>query len=816
MTKTQMRTLVFTISLGAATPNAFAQQDVVWTGVVNATASGATIQKTAGCDGCQDAGGVSQQQIASGTGKVEFTSPATGVVFVGLTHATTTPLQQPQLDYSFGIATNGCDIREFGVWKADAGCAAGDRLSIAIESGGSVKFYRNSAVVYTSATAPTNYPYVLGADLLSSGSSVQAAQITTAVLTDWTSQDIGAVGVAGSASQNGSTFSVSGAGADIWGSADAFHFVYKPLSGDGQIVARVDSLQNTNPDAKAGVMMRDGVGASAAHVIMDIKPGGGTEFMQRATAGANTTFIAGNTVSLPYWVKLVRTGTTISGYVSPDGSAWSLIGSTAASMSATLDVGMAVTSHDAAQLNTASFSGAAITSGGGVPTTYQANSTRDVVPRPPLPSLGPAGFRFTDPAFGSRIVRVTDENTRPGAPGRSFTAPSAASTLAWNAASNRFWVRSKDGTFIPYTFDSATMTAARIQPTATGDGGLTIVSQSEPQFSLVRENILYGSRQDSTNDWPIIRQFDFNTLSYADLLNLGTIATIGHSTYVGALSSSAGATEKVCVVFGGTQDSHYKVAVFDAASPASTAVVLDTMASTITVNGTTTSTNIPLGVRLHSGGIDQSGRYVLFTPTNAQPAPFFLWDLATNTLRTITTHSGGHGVAGYGVMLNMDCCVTTTWDAAQWEFRSLAQPDTVTDLINPVVTPKEVYLADHTSWSNAQPTALVPFLSSLYRYYDGTLNTTPWRVWDGEIIAVQTNAQGSNATVWRFAHNRSDISYDGDPNRPFYFWYSPNAVISPNGRWAIFASNWEKTLGPAADPELGGGSRVDVFLLELR
>src|SRR6185295_18009986 len=112
--------------------------------------------------------------------------------------------------------------------------------------------------------------------------------------------------------------------------------------------------------------------------------------------------------------------------------------------------------------------------------------------------------------------------------------------------------------------------------------------------------------------------------------------------------------------------------------------------------------------------------------------------------------------------------------------------------------------------------ALVPFLSSLYRYYDGTLNDAPWRAWDGEIVAVQTSAAGSNATVWRFAHNRSDISYDGDPTRAFYFWYSPNAVISPNGRWAISATNWEKTIGPAADAEPGGGSRIDLFLLEPR
>jgi hypothetical protein len=808
---------IFVVAVGvsALAVNAHAQQTVVWTGVINATVSGNSISKNGGCDGCQDAGGISQRQIASGTGAVQFDAAAGGQVFVGLSHVTATPLQHTQIDYAFAIAgTGGCDIREFGTWKTDAFCATGDHLMIAIEAGPVVKFYRNGTVVYTSATVPASYPYVLGADLLNTASTVQNAQITTSALTNWTSQDLGAVGTAGSASQSGNTFTVRGAGADIWGTTDAFQFVYQTLTGDGQIVARVDTVQNTNAKAKGGVMLRDGLAADAAHVIMDIKPTGGTELLQRATRGAITTKIAGPTVSFPYWVRLTRAGSTISGWVAPDGVAWSLVGSVTANLSATLNTGVAVTSLDVNQLNTSVFESVAISSGTAVPTTYSANTSRDTLQRPGLPTLGPAGFRFTDPTFGSRIVRVTDENTRPGAPGRSYTAPSSTTTMAWNAASDKFWVRGKDGTFIPYNFDASTMTATRIQPSGSGNGGLTIVSQSELQFSYVSPNIVFGSRQDPTNDWPIIRQFDFNTFTYTDLLNLGTLTSIGHSTYVGALSSSAAAPERLCVIFGATQDSNYKIVVFQPGAPASAAIVLDSMASTITINGTTTATNIPLGVHLHSGYIDQSGRYVLFTPTNAQPVPIYIWDLTTNTLRTL--NADGHNVAGYGVWINKACCATTTWDGVQWEFRSLAAPDTFVDLINPVLTPQELYVDDHTSWNNAQPGTLVPMLSSLYRYYDGTLNTTPWRAWDGEIVAVQTSAQGSgNATVWRFAHNRSDAAWDGDPNRK-YFWYTPNAVISPNGRWAIFASNWEKTLGPAADAEPGGGSRVDVLLLELR
>src|SRR5688500_8497259 len=96
----------------------------------------------------------------------------------------------------------------------------------------------------------------------------------------WTSKDIGSVGQAGSASESGGVFTVRGAGADIWGTADSFHFVSQPLSGNGEIVARVTSIQNTNSYAKAGVMIRGALTAGSAHVILDVKPGGGVEFMR--------------------------------------------------------------------------------------------------------------------------------------------------------------------------------------------------------------------------------------------------------------------------------------------------------------------------------------------------------------------------------------------------------------------------------------------------------------------------------------------------------------------------------------------------------
>ena len=68
----------------------------------------------------------------------------------------------------------------------------------------------------------------------------------------WASSDIGAAGASGHASYSSGIFTVAGSGADIWGSADAFRFVYTTLTGDGSIVTRVTSEQYVSNWTKAG------------------------------------------------------------------------------------------------------------------------------------------------------------------------------------------------------------------------------------------------------------------------------------------------------------------------------------------------------------------------------------------------------------------------------------------------------------------------------------------------------------------------------------------------------------------------------------
>jgi regulation of enolase protein 1 (concanavalin A-like superfamily) len=183
---------------------------------------------------------------------------------------------------------------------------------------------------------------------------VSAAQIAP-LPQGWTASDVGSVGVAGSAQESAGTFTVSGAGADVWSTADAFHYAYTPLSGDGSIVARVDSVENVAAWTKAGVMIRASLDPGSPQAFMLISAGKGLAFQRRVAAGGLSTSTPGDAPTAPQWVKLVRDGQTISAWASADGVAWMFVGQDTFSMAANAYVGLAVSSHDATRLARATF-----------------------------------------------------------------------------------------------------------------------------------------------------------------------------------------------------------------------------------------------------------------------------------------------------------------------------------------------------------------------------------------------------------------------------------------------------------------------------
>jgi regulation of enolase protein 1 (concanavalin A-like superfamily) len=183
-----------------------------------------------------------------------------------------------------------------------------------------------------------------------------------AITSPWSSADIGAPQIAGSSSSWNGAFRIDAAGEDIWSSSDQFHFVYQSISGDVEIVARVDSFSAPHGWAKAGVMIRGSLSADSAHAYALASWENGIAYQRRTSAGAGSVSAAGPLASPPHWVRLVRSGETITSYSSIDGTAWTMIGSDRIALGATAYVGIAVTSHDPNQRATATFSNLRVSS----------------------------------------------------------------------------------------------------------------------------------------------------------------------------------------------------------------------------------------------------------------------------------------------------------------------------------------------------------------------------------------------------------------------------------------------------------------------
>jgi hypothetical protein len=178
------------------------------------------------------------------------------------------------------------------------------------------------------------------------------------LLTGWLDQDIGQVGVAGTATFANGTFTVNGAGTSAWSTADGIHFVYQPLSGDGTIVARVVSV---NGAFTGGVMLRDSLNPNAMSIFVAYY---GSQILSnyRTTTGGSTNQSVGGSATLPYWVKVVRSGSTLSGYSSADGVTWVQVGtSQTIAMGQNVYIGLAASSGSTSSLATATFDNVAHT-----------------------------------------------------------------------------------------------------------------------------------------------------------------------------------------------------------------------------------------------------------------------------------------------------------------------------------------------------------------------------------------------------------------------------------------------------------------------
>lgn len=248
-----------------------------------------------------------------------------------------------------------------------------------------VEFFIDGMKVSEDDTAPYSYDwnaivdgthYVTARAVDGQGMATQSNSVTvhanrTTDTGEWESVDIGTVGIPGHAQlEADDSITVKSTG-DIGGTADAFHYFYQTLNGNGEIIARVDHITPTDDNAEAGVMIRESLDPNSRMVFMGIpyvKNGKKGVLISRTSTGEESSRIESELfIATPYWIRLVRLGNQLTGLISQDGgSNWLRIGSAtldlpnASPVYAGLAVDASKAENDVWKYNTSNFSGVEI------------------------------------------------------------------------------------------------------------------------------------------------------------------------------------------------------------------------------------------------------------------------------------------------------------------------------------------------------------------------------------------------------------------------------------------------------------------------
>ena len=213
-----------------------------------------------------------------------------------------------------------------------------------------------------SGSAGLNSFVVRATDSTSATADATLEITVTGLPLPWVSADIGTGMLAGSTTFNAGTFTQAGSGV-IGSTSDKLRFTYQTLTGDGEIIARISALQNTGNSSRVGVMIRDSLAANSKQIFMGMTGSNAYRWVRRTATGGSTSSSNSNTGTVPNtWVRLVRSGTTITAYKSTNGTSWTTVGSTTnTTFASTCYIGLAVGSGSDTTLNTSQFSNVSVT-----------------------------------------------------------------------------------------------------------------------------------------------------------------------------------------------------------------------------------------------------------------------------------------------------------------------------------------------------------------------------------------------------------------------------------------------------------------------
>ncbi|WNR45243.1 fibronectin type III domain-containing protein [Paenibacillus roseipurpureus] len=245
-------------------------------------------------------------------------------------------------------------------WSASIG-ATGYKVKYGTTSGSystTVTLGNVTSTTISSLTNGTTYYFVVTATNSAGESGNSTEKSATPSAATWTGLDIGTTG--GSWSQSSGVYTVTGAGNEALATKDQFYYVYQQVSGDFSMSVKVETVQNTNAAAAAGIMIRQSTSDNVQEAYIGYQYNGSIQVGSRATVGGNESNTAYASNSAYHYLKVTKSGSTFTFYKSTDGVAWTTMTTKTVSLTDPFDIGLYVSAKNSFTLNTSTISNVVI------------------------------------------------------------------------------------------------------------------------------------------------------------------------------------------------------------------------------------------------------------------------------------------------------------------------------------------------------------------------------------------------------------------------------------------------------------------------
>jgi hypothetical protein len=399
---------------------------------------------------------------------------------------------------------------------------------------------------------------------------------------------------------------------------------------------------------------------------------------------------------------------------------------------------------------------------------------------------------FTEPDFGSSMVRATDATTNFKDPGGFLLSGGSGYANEFSSDNGKFYVLGRGGQVLVFGFDPLTMAINSLPQAKPGEAFL-LPLRAGASFSFVDPDLVYGTADPDTLT---IVSYHFSTGASTPVIDTRTCGlqpALGLGPHIVSDDdvSLSKDENRISISEGGPDFGHDMfVVIYDKVLGCRW---YNTQTGQIGGQwGPSGSATIGDSYLIRHARLARSGKYIkIVTDSRA----WYVWDLETLNVVSCPLDCGGYGAIGYNSFFNAPGKINDMYMVR----RPLSDLTQLTPLINPL--PSTGWGEDnHFSWNNVDVNDSVPVCASTYSY-DG--DTTIEEPFAGEVLCIETD--GLATTVWRFAHDRAIFI------KPYYHT-QPLGTVSPDGSFYMFTSDWDAQLGTGPD----GTPRSDVFIVKLK